>query len=480
MLTNLNVDGTTVLGFLPRDRRLVTQSPVAVQVHALDSVARPKETAVKEERRFAHRNVFALAPDGKTVLGGRSIDGVFAIDLTSGAELFRVKDRLDVAGAAFSPDGKHIAVADARSIRILDAMTGKTVRSLAREPARFATLAFSPDGATLVVGFTVGGPGKRTWRAAFWDLTSGKETRRISLPSDPQLNDDVRQLSFSPRGDVVAIGDRSGVLQFFDATRDRKFFEIAGVSAFAFAPDGAALAVARGETKLEMWELASGKRIVDLPGHEGLIHALAFSANGRTLVTSSSDHTTLVWDIRPDRLGNAAKSLDGPLVERFWQDLAGPDPKDANDSLASFAAHPDVSVKLFVERLRPVPKATAERVRKLVADLKSTDFVTRDAATTALAEMRDSVAPELRELLKNDLELEMKRRVERLLRDVVDHAILIPPGDELRALRVIRLLEAIDTPQSRGLLERLASGAPAAVRTRIARTALDRVSAFEK
>jgi WD40 repeat protein len=480
MLTNLNVDGTTVLGFLPRGRRLVTQSPVALQVHALESAAGPKEPTVKEERRDAIRNVLGLAPDGKTAVGGRSTDALFVIDLATGAELFRVKDRLDVSGAAFSPDGKHIAVADIRSIRILDTTTGKQVRSLAREPSRFATLAFSPDGATLVVGSAAGGPGKRTWQAVFWDLANGKEMRRLSLPSDPQMNDDVRPLSISPRGDILAIADRSGVLQLFDAMRHRKFFEITAVNAVTFAPDGAALAVGRGETKLELWELASGKRMVELSGHEGLVQSLAFSSDGRSLATSSSDHTTLVWDVRPDRLGNATTSLDALLIERIWQALTEPDPKDANDALASLAAHPEISVKLFADRLRPVPKASAERVRKLIADLRSTDFAAREAATKALTELRDSVAPELRELLKNDLDLETKRRVERLLRDVVEHAILVPPGNELRALRVIRLLEAMDTPESRGLLERLADGGPAAVRTRIARQAMDRLLAPTK
>src|SRR5207249_2338668 len=51
----------------------------------------------------------------------------------------------------------------------------------------------------------------------------------------------------------------------------------------------------------KVWEAASGREIVSLKGHTSLIASVAFSPDGRRIVTGSVDHTAKVWDAATGR-----------------------------------------------------------------------------------------------------------------------------------------------------------------------------------
>jgi WD40 repeat protein len=57
-----------------------------------------------------------------------------------------------------------------------------------------------------------------------------------------------------------------------------------------------------------LWNAKTGKQLGDpLSGHQATVWTLAFSPNGKTLVSGSSDHTVMVW--------NLATRLGQPLEE---------------------------------------------------------------------------------------------------------------------------------------------------------------------
>jgi WD40 repeat protein len=63
-----------------------------------------------------------------------------------------------------------------------------------------------------------------------------------------------------------------------------------------FSPDGRTLASAGDEGVVRIWDVATGKQILKLPGHQGGAHAAAFSPDGKTL--ASGDHGTVrLWDL---------------------------------------------------------------------------------------------------------------------------------------------------------------------------------------
>jgi len=71
----------------------------------------------------------------------------------------------------------------------------------------------------------------------------------------------------------------------------------------------------------------------------------------------------------------------------------------------------------------------------------------------------------------------MSRRLQGLLDDITQHQ-WHPTPEDLRQLRAVEVLERIDTPEARRLLEMLADGAAGARLTREARDAIRRLKAY--
>lgn len=148
--------------------------------------AREKET----DGRFV-RGYVAFSPDLGVV--GSSDDRSLALrEGATGRELARVEcgEGLGLSAAAFSPDGRFIAVAESRAemrspvdperpaaerIRLLEVATGAELSAFANGQGRTVALAFSPDGRILASG------GHDT-TVLFWDLWGGPG--KAPLPAD--------------------------------------------------------------------------------------------------------------------------------------------------------------------------------------------------------------------------------------------------------------------------------------------------------
>jgi WD40 repeat protein len=74
------------------------------------------------------------------------------------------------------------------------------------------------------------------------------------------------------------------------------------VLAVAVSPNGRWVASAGDDTTVRLWETASRKPLHTLRGHVGLVGSVAFSPDGRSLVSGSRHHTVKGWDLtRLDR-----------------------------------------------------------------------------------------------------------------------------------------------------------------------------------
>ena len=79
---------------------------------------------------------------------------------------------------------------------------------------------------------------------------------------------------------------------------------LSDVLGYVDAPDGKALVAGSGGRDSEerwfgeakVWEVATGREQAALRGHAGLVTALGFTADGKTLVTGGEDGTVKLWD----------------------------------------------------------------------------------------------------------------------------------------------------------------------------------------
>lgn len=80
-----------------------------------------------------------------------------------------------------------------------------------------------------------------------------------------------------------------------------------GVRAVAITPDGQRLASGSDDKTVKIWDLASGRIVLDLAGHTAAVTCLAVSPDGQWVASASRDGTLRIWDLNS---GIERQSLD--------------------------------------------------------------------------------------------------------------------------------------------------------------------------
>jgi hypothetical protein len=240
----------------------------------------------------------------------------------------------------------------------------------------------------------------------------------------------------------------------------------------AVAPDGRTLATVRQDQTMQLWDLATGKELLRVPGHDAPVDGLAFSPDGRRLATGHQDSTILVWDVAAAYQRRARpRPAEARELETWWRHLAG-DAPEAHRAIWGLAGVPAQAVPLLRGRLRPAVALPAGELQRLVRDLDNSDFRRREEASRRLRQFGEDAEPTLRQALAKKPSAEVRRRLERLLSG--PRSVRSP--DLLRSLRALQVLEVIADQPARRLLGNLAAGAPSSRLTREARAALERLS----
>ena len=70
-----------------------------------------------------------------------------------------------------------------------------------------------------------------------------------------------------------------------------------GITSVAFSPDGGTLASGSSDKTIRFWDAVTGTHIRTFSGHAGGVTSVAFSPDGRTLASGSADGTVLLWSM---------------------------------------------------------------------------------------------------------------------------------------------------------------------------------------
>jgi WD40 repeat protein len=315
------------------------------------------------------RSSYSLSPDG-TRLAGATAAGVTVWDLTTGRVAYRLADKFkpvpQVHGearllrAVFTPDGKHLVVADTTHVmQVFDAATGTWVRAVSG-PEKVAAIpkgfTFSlavadvlpcPAAGRLLVRVGSGylflvNPADWSWtyhgqvtddvtaasadarrvvthqnvdalyeQCDVVDLPSGKSVAGLHVP------DGAWYAALSADGRLAAAGGYRVRLRdvakkeiALEGVDDKSLRGI--VRSLAFTPDGKTLlACPEYGRSVVRWDTATGKRLPDLPG-SGPGPALA-SADGTRLVTVG-DGVIRRFDLTTGKEIAPADGFAGPLA----------------------------------------------------------------------------------------------------------------------------------------------------------------------
>jgi WD40 repeat protein len=234
----------------------------------------------------------ALTADGKTVATGAGDKTIRLWDADKGTELHRLDTGNPVLALAFAPDGKTLAAAGRDGVSLWDVASSKERRRVPAPGRWVRAVAFSPDGKTLAFGSANFDP-PPTGRVVLLDLESGRE-RRLS-PGDSRPTEAV---AFSPDGRTLAVvGGHDSTLHLWDVASGREVFPVGGhqgaLMDAIFLEGGRQAVTGGGDDTVRLWEVATGREMRRLPGNlAGVL------PDGRTLLTvvGNTDRELVYWD----------------------------------------------------------------------------------------------------------------------------------------------------------------------------------------
>ena len=146
--------------------------------------------------------------------------------------------------------------------------------------------------------------------------------------------------------------------------------------------------------------------------------------------------------------------------------------RESGLSRATWALSDDPkAVDFLAKKIPAVQPVDSKTLTKLLTDLCSDNFQTRQAATKTLSDMGDRAAAALTEALKKPASLEAAQRMRRLL-DAVE--VELPPS-VLQQMRALKALELAETEPARRLLQQWSVGAAGTRLTEESKAALLRL-----
>jgi WD40 repeat protein len=299
----------------------------------------------------------AFAPDGGrfvTIADGDAAAIVW--DRFGSTEPLRLSlFREPALSVAFAPDGQSVAIGRPYAVELWSASDNERLVRLDSLKHFSESLAFAGDGRTLLsAGLKKSNPGPNSLHAVTWDLGTGRATHDYGRPTN-----DHRGVRFAVdatrflRGHGVTdpTSDMPVTLTDVAIQADLAILNSPGlIRAAAMAPDGRTLATAvRGhvffwplavalgrEPPDAAWYSAHELRRLDgresdtpwilpaagLAGPNERIDALAFTPNGRRLLTGTAKGTIRLWLVPerlvPDLSGDGHVWFDRPETEYDW------------------------------------------------------------------------------------------------------------------------------------------------------------------
>lgn len=197
----------------------------------------------------------------------------------------------DIEDIAISPDGKRLAVASRIGVWLYDTQTGDALSLYTGHESAVRSVAFSPDGVTVASGSGLGDDKS----IRLWDTKTG-EHRMMSFGN----RNDVGDLAFSPDGLLLISGDRRGNVSLWDTVSGKRKHNLLGnteqVLEVVFSPDGKTVAIASLDNDIHAWDVETGQPKHKYSGHTNRVYTIAFSHDGSNFASAGTDGTIRFWD----------------------------------------------------------------------------------------------------------------------------------------------------------------------------------------
>ena len=252
-----------------------------------------------------------FSPDGRYGLSGSANNTIKLWNMTTGKEIKafvgHTKDDL-ILSVSFSPDSRYILSGGSDNIlKLWDIGTGREIRTFVGHAGWVSSVVFSPDGR-----YDISGSWDNTLK--LWDVSTGREIRTFA----GQRGVDTKSRAVAKDGTPVP-----PIIQLEADKMAWGMSSFAGrISSVAFSPDGRYVVSGSWGKIITLWDIATGLAIRSLTGHKERINSVAFSPDGTQIISAARDNTIKLWNVVTGReirtftghigeINSATFSMDG-------------------------------------------------------------------------------------------------------------------------------------------------------------------------
>jgi RNA polymerase sigma factor (sigma-70 family) len=266
-----------------------------------------KEIARLEKLPEGLSGFLAMSPDAEVLVGWSSDQAIHAWNIRTGKELWKRPHKGYPVGLSFAGDnrlllaendykvipamkGKPLHTEMIRSdLRVLKGATGEELHHWDGPKEGFNYAAFGPDGKTILASGQDG-------QTRILNADTSKELRRF-----PVNMKSAHAWALSADGRRLANVDfNSGVGHVWDVTSGKSFDLTGGhegeLLSIAFSPDGKRVVTGSGDRTARVWDAHNGKELGKFAGDLSFGHALALSPNGKLVAGYDAANNLFIWD----------------------------------------------------------------------------------------------------------------------------------------------------------------------------------------
>ncbi|MCK1386994.1 Ig-like domain-containing protein, partial [Bradyrhizobium sp. 21] len=300
-------------------------------------------------------SALAFAPDGQSLLsGGEKIVRFWSLGTGHSTRSVSLPGPYSIISMALTPDGRTVAVSSLDTLRLVDASSGRIIRSFEKHQGdAYDVVAFANGGRVLVTGGFVTcspiagchGDSRIQWGALrLWDVASGRVLRTLD-----DYRSRVKAIAVSPDSQILVGVSDDGTIKMWNAVSGSLVGSLRGnattIKSIAFSQDGARI-VGGSDGEIKIWEFPTGEQLASLicsPGGEWVVITPEgfFDASSR-----GAELLYVIQDFHTERIDRAYNALYRP--DLVHEKLAG----DPNGKLKTAAAQLNLD-KVMASGLAP-------------------------------------------------------------------------------------------------------------------------------
>lgn len=232
-----------------------------------------------------------FGPDSKSLYLASHNGPVRKYDLASFKLLHTFEDKTeDLTGFAASADGRTLAVATEKEVRIWDENSGKLLSTLpSAEKGAFHEVGFSVDSKMLFV--------TSDDNTAFaWNIANNKKEKALTGFLNQRDEDG---LNYDPN--------------FYWQSAIARYVRFK--NSLLITRDGKSLIKGKFGTKVKQWDIATGKAVMEYVSHKKAVLCYDLSKDGKRLLTGGGDGKIVLWNVATGDSLQVIQSYREPIFD---------------------------------------------------------------------------------------------------------------------------------------------------------------------